>query len=142
MWENALYVGGDDDGVIEAGDLTVGAAVCWEFMRSATARRLRGRVDLVMGGSNWWSIPPWPPAAYTRRAEAANAATAARAPTVFGRYVGAPVVHAATTRAVLLPDARAARSPPTAATSRAARRSPTLKDGSSPGVKAARAPVS
>jgi len=97
MWENALYVGGKDEGVIEAGELTVGAAVCWEFMRSATARRLRGRVDLVMGGSNWWSIPRWPPAAYTRRAEAANRATAARAPAVFGRYVGAPVVHAAIT---------------------------------------------
>ena len=95
MWENALYVGGDDDGVIEAGELTVGASLCWEFMRSGTARRLRGRVDLVMGGSNWWSIPPWPPKLYTRRAEAANAAVAARAPAVFGRYVGAPVVHAA-----------------------------------------------
>lgn len=96
MWENALYVGGDDDGVIAAGELTVGAAVCWEFMRSRTARRLRGRVDLVMGGSNWWSIPRWPPTGYTRRAEVSNAATAARAPSVFGRYVGAPVAHAAT----------------------------------------------
>jgi predicted amidohydrolase len=94
-WENALYVGGDDDGVIAAGELSVGAAVCWEFMRSGTARRLRGNVDLVMGGSNWWSIPQSPPAAYTRRAEAAHAANAARAPAVFGRYVGAPVVHAA-----------------------------------------------
>jgi len=82
---------------MEAGDLTIGAAVCWEFMRSGTARRLRRRVDLVMGGSNWWSIPQWPPTAHTRRAEAANAATAARAPTVFGRYVGAPVAHAAVT---------------------------------------------
>jgi predicted amidohydrolase len=95
MWENALYVGGDDEGVIEAGELTVGAAVCWELMRSATARRLRGRVDLVIGGSNWWSVPRWPPAAYTRRAEAANAATAAGAPAAFSRYVGAPVLHAA-----------------------------------------------
>jgi predicted amidohydrolase len=95
MWENALYVGGDDDGVIEAGELSVGAAVCWEFMRNTTAKRLRGRVDLVMGGSNWWSIPPWPPAAITRRLEASNARRAARAPAVFGRYVGAPVVHAA-----------------------------------------------
>jgi predicted amidohydrolase len=95
MWENALYVGGEDDGVIEAGELTVGAAVCWEFMRSATARRLRGRVDLVIGGSNWWNIPAWPPKAYTRRAETANAALAARAPAVFGRYVGAPIVHGA-----------------------------------------------
>ena len=95
MWENALYVGGADDGVIEAGEVTVGAAVCWEFMRSQTARRLRGRVDLVLGGSNWWNIPAWPPAAYTRRAETANAATAAHAPTACGRYVGAPVVHGA-----------------------------------------------
>jgi predicted amidohydrolase len=103
MWENALYVGGDDDGVIEAGDVSVGAAVCWEFMRSATARRLRGRVDVVLGGSNWWTVPQWPPAAYTRRAEAANAATAARAPSVFGRYVGAPVVHAAISGAFSCP---------------------------------------
>ena len=97
MWENALYVGGNDDGVIEAGELTIGAAVCWEFMRSATARRLRGRVDLVLGGSNWWSIPSWPPAAYSRRLEAANASLAARAPATFARYVGVPVVHAAIT---------------------------------------------
>jgi predicted amidohydrolase len=95
MWENALYVGGTDDGVIEAGDISVGAAVCWEFMRSATARRLRGRVDLVMGGSNWWSIPRWHPRPYTRRAEAANAANTRRAPTTFARYVGAPVAHGA-----------------------------------------------
>jgi predicted amidohydrolase len=95
MWENAFYVGGTDDGVIDAGELTVGAAVCWEFMRSATARRLRGRVDLVIGGSNWWSIPEWAPRAYTRRAEAANAANTARAPAAFGRWVGAPVAHGA-----------------------------------------------
>lgn len=103
MWENALYVGGNDDGVIDAGDLTFGAALCWEFMRSATARRLRGRVDLVIGGSNWWSIPSWPPAAYMRRAEKANAATAALAPLQFGRYVGAPVVHAAMTGPISCP---------------------------------------
>jgi predicted amidohydrolase len=99
-WENAFYVGGKDDGVIAADGLAVGAAVCWEFMRSGTARRLRGKVDLVMGGSNWWSIPRWPPAAYTRRAETAHAAMAAHAPGVFGRYVGAPVVHAAMSGAV------------------------------------------
>jgi predicted amidohydrolase len=95
MWENALYVGGADDGVLDAGDLVVGAAVCWEFMRTGTARRLRGRVDLVMGGSNWWSIPRWHPRFYTRRAEAANAANTRRAPAVFARYVGAPVAHGA-----------------------------------------------
>ena len=95
MWENAFYVEGDDDGVIDAGDSTVGAAVCWEFMRSQTARRLRGRVDLVLGGSGWWSIPAWPPRAVTRRLEAANARTAALVAERFARLVGAPVVHAA-----------------------------------------------
>jgi predicted amidohydrolase len=96
MWENALYVGGapDDDGLIEGEGLVAGAAVCWEFMRTQTARRLRGRVDLVVGGSNWWSIPPWPPRAVTRRWAAANEATAMRAPVAFARLVGAPVVHA------------------------------------------------
>lgn len=103
MWENALYVGGHDDGVIDAGAFTAGAAVCWEFMRAQTARRLRGRADVVMGGSNWWSIPPWPPAALTRPMERRNHATAHRAPAVFGRYVGAPVVHAAICGAVRCP---------------------------------------
>jgi len=50
MWENALYAGGDDDGVIHTDGITIGAAVCWEYMRSATARRLRGRVDLASAG--------------------------------------------------------------------------------------------
>lgn len=97
MWENAFYVGGapGDDGVIEAGGLTVGAAVCWEYMRTQTVRRLRGRVDLVVGGSNWWSIPAWPPRAVFRRMEARNAALATTVAERFATYVGAPVVHAA-----------------------------------------------
>jgi predicted amidohydrolase len=101
MWENAFYIGsaenaaGPDDGVIEAGPFTVGAAVCWEFMRSGTARRLAGRVDVVVGGSNWWSVPAWPPCRLTARMEAGNAATARRAPVTFTRLVGAPVVHGA-----------------------------------------------
>ncbi|PJE08584.1 MAG: carbon-nitrogen hydrolase family protein [Mycobacterium sp.] len=95
MWENAFYVGGNDDGVIEAGDLTVGAAVCWELMRTQTVRRLRGRIDLAMTGSGWWSIPDWWPRAAFRRMEQRNAATAWQAAASFAGYVGAPVLHAA-----------------------------------------------
>jgi predicted amidohydrolase len=95
MWENALYIGGSDDGVIDAGPFTAGIAVCWEFMRSQTARRLRGKVDVVIGGSNWWSIPRWQPRRMFDRLERANAATSMRAPETFGRLVGAPVIHAA-----------------------------------------------
>lgn len=95
MWENALYVPGDDDGIIDAGPFTAGASLCWEFMRSRTAVRLKGRVDVVIGGSNWWSVPRWPPRSVTGRWERDNTATALRAPSTFGRLVGAPVVHGA-----------------------------------------------
>jgi predicted amidohydrolase len=96
MWENAFYVGGDDDGVIEAGELTAGATVCWELMRTQTARRLRGRVDVVVGGSCWWSVPQaWGPSPLMRRLEESNARTATSVAERFARFVGAPVIHAA-----------------------------------------------
>lgn len=100
MWENAFYVGGADDGVIDAGPFAAGAALCWELMRSATARRLAGRVDVVVGGSNWWSVPSWPPRRLTRRMEERNAHTALHAPAAFAPLVGAPVIHAAICGAV------------------------------------------
>ncbi len=95
MWESAFYVGGDDDGIIDSDGLAVGAAMCWELMRTQTVRRLRGRVDMIVGGSAWWSIPPWPPASVTRRLEAANSRTAAGIAPAMARAVGVPVVHAA-----------------------------------------------
>ena len=92
MWENALYVGGADEGRIETEELTVGVALCWELMRAQTVARLANRVDLVLGGSGWWSIPNWP---FMKGAEVRNSRRATRAPAVFARQVGAPVVHAA-----------------------------------------------
>jgi predicted amidohydrolase len=94
MLENCFYVGGSDDGVIDCAGLTVGAAVCWELMRSQTACRLRGRVDLLVSGSAWWSVPEWPPRAVTRRSEARNAANAAKAVPAMARAVGASMIHA------------------------------------------------
>ncbi|WP_330230665.1 carbon-nitrogen hydrolase family protein [Nocardia sp. NBC_00508] len=94
MWENAFYIGGHDDGVLTAGAYRIGAAVCWELMRTRTVRRLRGRVDLVMTGSGWWSVPKWLPHSVFARLERRNAATARNAAATFSRYVGAPVVHA------------------------------------------------
>jgi predicted amidohydrolase len=95
MWENAFYIGGHDDGIIDTGAHRVGAAMCWELMRTQTVRRLRGRVDLVMAGSGWWSVPAWKPRALFDRLERDNRATAGRAAAEFSRYVGAPTVHAA-----------------------------------------------
>jgi predicted amidohydrolase len=109
MWENAFYVGGSDDGVIETSSnglhlgsasehprITIGAAVCWELMRSQTVRRLRGRIDLALTGSGWWSMSEnWPPKSLFSRLEATNHRSAVDAAATFALYVGAPVVHAA-----------------------------------------------
>ena len=34
MWENCFYVGGSDDGTMRAQDVDLGAALCWELMRT------------------------------------------------------------------------------------------------------------
>lgn len=52
MVENTFYVGGSDDGLCETQDGNIGIAMCWEMIRSQTARRLRGKVDLLMTGSH------------------------------------------------------------------------------------------
>jgi predicted amidohydrolase len=95
MWENCFYVGGDDDGVLEVGGLPVGVAMCWELMRTQTPRRLRGRVDLLVGGSCWWSYPDLPPRAVMRRREVVNARLSQAVVPALARTVGAPFAHAA-----------------------------------------------
>lgn len=96
MWENCFYIGGTDDGIIEMNDRqTVGVSLCWEFMRSQTARRLREKVDVIVGGSCWWSVPSWVPKSVTARWEEKNERTALESVRVFATYVGAPIIHAA-----------------------------------------------
>lgn len=98
MWENAFYEGGEpgDIGVLgTVENIRIGAAVCWEFMRTMTARRLRGRVDIVMGGSCWWSIPTNFPGFVQKLWEPANRVNALAAVQDSARLIGAPVIHAA-----------------------------------------------
>ncbi|PLR92689.1 carbon-nitrogen hydrolase family protein [Bacillus sp. T33-2] len=94
MWENCFYVGGNDDGIINVSGISAGSALCWEFMRSQTAIRLRGRVDIVVGGSCWWSVPSWHPKPVTNKWELDNSRTAFESVRSFAAFVGAPVVHA------------------------------------------------
>jgi predicted amidohydrolase len=57
MWENLYFTGRDDPGVAATRHGPVGLAMCWEFCRTATAHRLRDRVNLVLGASCYWSAP-------------------------------------------------------------------------------------
>jgi predicted amidohydrolase len=93
MWENALYVGGQDDGLVDVDGTSVGLAVCWELTRRRTVDRLAGQVDLLLGGSGWWTVPRWRPARVFAAWERANAERALSTPGRFARHIGAPFVH-------------------------------------------------
>ncbi len=91
MWENCFYIGGTDDGLIEVGDLTAGVALCQEFNRTQTVERLRGKVDIVVGGSFTWGAPKGMP--FYRYLQTSIARYTNWAP-LFAKLVGCPVVEA------------------------------------------------
>lgn len=93
MWENCYYRGGSDDGVLDSPVGKVGAALCWEFVRTQTARRLVGKVGMVVGGTCWWGMPKRGlglPQSLSER----NRHILYDTPRRFAKMVGAPVVHA------------------------------------------------
>lgn len=99
MWENACYGPGRDPALIrgrwQTGLGEVGAAVCWELIRTRTVQRLRG-VALAVTGTHWWTIPDnWGGAS---RALAGlgetNRRLSEQAPAEFARHLGAPVLQA------------------------------------------------
>ncbi len=91
LWENCYYVGGSDDGVLETPTGLVGVALCWEQIRTRTARRLFGRVDWVVGGSCWWGVPDVVPPDHPLRAELLGMLRAA--PVTLAQMLGVPIVH-------------------------------------------------
>ncbi|NLG47609.1 carbon-nitrogen hydrolase family protein [Gordonia sp. (in: high G+C Gram-positive bacteria)] len=96
MWENAFYGPGADDGVFDTGLGRMGAAVCWELIRTQTARRLAG-VDVVMTGTHWWTVPTnWGPLVRDVFGSLAqyNRYLSEQAPVEFALRVGAPVLQA------------------------------------------------
>jgi predicted amidohydrolase len=98
MWENCYYVPGNDDGVLDTPIGPVGVAMCWEFVRSQTARRLLGNIDLLVGGSCWWDVPYKKfPVPFKSRASKGNKEIMHQTPSRMGRMLGVPVIHAAHT---------------------------------------------
>lgn len=94
LWEAFYSIGGDDDGVLETPASLVGAALCWEFVRSKTALRLQGRVDIVVGGSCWWTVRDNDRSADAERLRRAGLELLRVTPVRFARMLGVPVVHA------------------------------------------------
>jgi predicted amidohydrolase len=90
-WENCYYEKGKDDGVLATPIGPVGSVLCWEFIRSNTARRLVNKVRMVVGGSCWWTLPDDADADNPRRT--ANLKMLQQAPVRMARMLGVPVIH-------------------------------------------------
>jgi predicted amidohydrolase len=86
--ENCYYTGGDDDGVFETPIGKIGVALCYEYVRTITAKRLLDRVDIVIGGSCWPSRED-----PEKHPENPSLSILNPVPTQFARLVGVPVIH-------------------------------------------------
>jgi len=91
-WETCFYADGSDDGVLKTPAADVGVALCWEMIRSRTARRLQGKVRLLLAGSTWWTLPNEADLNHPYRK--ANLEMLQQAPVKLARMLGAPVIHA------------------------------------------------
>lgn len=91
-WENCYYQGGSDNGILDTSIGPVGSVLCWELIRSATAKRLRNKVKLVLSGSCWWTLPDDADPDNPRRAM--NLKMLQQAPARMARLLGTPVIHA------------------------------------------------
>lgn len=110
MWEGCFYTAGDDDGVFETELGGVGAAVCWELIRNRTAKRLQNKVEMVVTGTHWWSVPKnlWPLNRCFAKLGEQNRQLSTQAPHDLAVRLGVPVVQAShcgefLTRLLLIP---------------------------------------
>jgi predicted amidohydrolase len=91
-WETCYYEKGSDDGLLSTPLGRMGAALCWEMVRSGTVRRLAGRIQLLLAGSTWWTLPE--EAGPDHPLRAVNLAMLTETPPRLARMLGVPVVHA------------------------------------------------
>ncbi|TFG23785.1 MAG: carbon-nitrogen hydrolase family protein, partial [Promethearchaeota archaeon] len=95
MWENCYYLGGNDDGVLETKIGNIGVALCWEFVRTRTVKRMLNRIDLVVGGSCWWTLPEKHLGGFPPKLHDINVELMEETPAKFARMLGVHVIHAA-----------------------------------------------
>jgi predicted amidohydrolase len=92
-------VGNSSDGAFTHSGTGIGSALCWEIARSRTAKRLAGKVDILLASSGWWTVDPerdWPGLPYEQARAFWNEQQALInvAPQKMARMLGVPVVHA------------------------------------------------
>lgn len=94
MWENTYYAAGTDPGIADTASGPVGVANGFEWLRSRTAARLRGRVRIVAGGMCFPSFPRWRATRpwFWDREHATMVELARETPGRMARVVGAPCV--------------------------------------------------
>lgn len=92
QWENCYYIGGSDDGLLDTPIGTIGAALCWELIRTRTVKRMINQVELVVGGACWWGLPDYVPPEHPLHTE--NLMLLRSVPVTFSRLMRVPVVFA------------------------------------------------
>jgi len=91
-WETCYYEDGSDEGVLHTAAGDIGVALCWEMIRSRTARRLLGKIQVLLTGSTWWTLPDEADANHPYRET--NLEMLQQAPPTLARLLGVPVIHA------------------------------------------------
>ncbi len=94
MWEGCYYIGGTDDGILTTEAGRIGIALCWEMLRTQTAKRLLNNVQIVLSGSCWWDLPKSAPANFDSLRKK-SLELLQETPVSFAKLLGVPVVHAA-----------------------------------------------
>ena len=95
MWENVTYTAGHDEGICSTADGSIGLASGFEWIRSRTAARLRGRVRLIGGGMCFPSFPSWRATKpyFWDREHASMLELARESPGRLARVLGVPAIH-------------------------------------------------
>ncbi|TXT58621.1 MAG: Nitrilase/cyanide hydratase and apolipoprotein N-acyltransferase [Promethearchaeota archaeon] len=95
MWENCYYIGGKDNGIFTIEAANIGIALCWEFIRTRTAKRLINKVDFVIGGSCWWTLPEKRVPGFPKKLHNRNIEIMRNTPAKLAKMLGVHVIHAA-----------------------------------------------
>lgn len=95
----AARPGNSQDGAFNHSGTGIGTALCWEIARYRTAKRLVGKVDILLASSGWWTTDPerdWPGLRpdQTRVFWNEQKTLIDTAPQRMARMLGVPVVHA------------------------------------------------